>query len=53
MVHLHPVGVPEIEPDATLLTLHTGDVAAGPYVFFVQVRVDGFLHTLRAEAQLT
>lgn len=53
MVHLHPVGVPEIESDATALTLHTGDVAAGPYVFFVQVRVDGFLHTLRAEAQLT
>jgi hypothetical protein len=53
MVHLHPVGVPEIESDATVLTLHTGEIAAGPYVFFVQVRVDGFLHTLRAEAQLT
>ena len=53
MVHLHPVGVPEIESDATVLTLHTGDVEPGTYVFFVQVRVDGFLHTLRASARLT
>ncbi len=53
MVHMHPVGVPEIESDATVLTLHVGDVPPGPYVFFVQVRADGFLHTLRAEARLS
>ncbi len=53
MVHLHPVGVPAVEADATVLTLHTGEVPAGPYVFFVQVRADGFLHTLRAGAQLS
>ena len=53
MVHLHPVGVPEIKSDASVLTLHTGRIDAGSYVFFVQVRVDGFLHTLRAEARLT
>jgi hypothetical protein len=53
MIHLHPVGVPAIESDATVLALHTGKVAAGPYVFFVQLRVDGVLHTLRAEAQLS
>lgn len=53
MVHLHPVGVPRIESDAAVLALHTGRVATGPYVFFVQVRVDAFLHTLRAKAQLS
>lgn len=53
MLHLHPVGVPEVESDAAVLTLHTGNVDPGPYVFFIQVRVDGFLHTLRTEARLT
>lgn len=53
MVHLHPLGVPEVDPDASVLTLHTGRVDPGPYVFFIQVRVDGFLHTLRAKARLT
>ena len=53
MTHLHPIGVPVIEHDAAVLTLHTFLTLPGTYVFFVQVRVDGFLHTLRAIADLT
>jgi hypothetical protein len=47
MTHLHPIGVPAIEHDAAVLTLHTNLTLPGTYVFFVQVRADGFLHTLR------
>lgn len=45
-VHLHPLGQPEVEEDGTRLTFHTEFVKPGDYVCFVQVRVDGFLHTL-------
>ncbi len=53
MSHLHPIGVPTIEHDATVLSLHTFLTLPGTYVFFVQIRVDGFLHTLRAVADLS
>lgn len=52
MTHLHPIGVPTIEHDASVLKLHTTFTLPGTYVFFVQVRVDGFLHTLRATADV-
>jgi hypothetical protein len=52
MTHLHPVGLPTIEHDAAVLDLHTAFTVPGTYVFFVQVRVDGFLHTLRATADV-
>jgi hypothetical protein len=53
MAHLHPIGVPTIEHDAAVLNLHTYLTLPGTYVFFVQVRVDGFLHTLRVVSDLS
>lgn len=53
MAHLHPIGVPVIEHDAAVLNLHTYLTLPGTYVFFVQVRVDGFLHTLRVATDLS
>jgi hypothetical protein len=52
MTHLHPIGLPTIEHDAAVLNLHTTFTLPGTYVFFVQVRVDGFLHNLRATADV-
>jgi hypothetical protein len=52
MTHLHPIGIPRIEHDAAVLTLHTALTLPGTYVFFVQVRVDGFLHTLRVTSDV-
>jgi hypothetical protein len=52
MTHLHPIGLPAIEHDAAVLSLHTTFTLPGTYVFFIQVRVDGFLHTLRASADV-
>ena len=45
-VHVHPYGEPETTDDGTRLTFHTGFDRPGRYRFFVQVRVDGFLHTV-------
>ncbi|KAA1425670.1 hypothetical protein [Nocardioides antri] len=45
-VHVHPYGAPETTQDGTVLTFHTAFEEAGDYRFFVQVRVDGFLHTV-------
>jgi len=53
MAHLHPIGVPAIEHNAAVLSLHTYLSLPGTYVFFVQVRVDGFLHTLRVVTDLS
>lgn len=53
VAHLHPIGVPTIEHDAAVLNLHTYLTLPGTYVFFVQVRVDGFLHTLRVVTDLS
>jgi hypothetical protein len=52
MTHLHPIGLPTIEHDAAVLNLHTALTLPGPYVFFVQVRADGFLHTLRVATDI-
>jgi hypothetical protein len=46
VVHMHPLGQPHVEQTGTRLTFHTEFLKSGRYVCFVQVRVDGFLHTL-------
>ena len=45
-VHVHPYGEPEVGDDGTRLTFHTAFEKAGAYRLFVQVRVDGLLHTV-------
>ncbi|GAA5115138.1 hypothetical protein GCM10023339_21740 [Alloalcanivorax gelatiniphagus] len=49
MVHLHPLAAPEITEDGSELTFHSEIEQAGDYRLFVQVRVDGFLHTVPVE----
>jgi hypothetical protein len=49
-VHVHPQGEPETTGDGTELTFHTEFREPGSYRFFVQVRVDGFLHTVPVTA---
>jgi hypothetical protein len=46
MVHLHPLDAPDITTDGSSLTFHSDIEQAGDYRLFVQVRVDGFLHTV-------
>lgn len=46
VTHLHPVGSPESDGDAAVLELHTDLERAGRMLFFVQVRVDGLVHTV-------
>jgi hypothetical protein len=45
-VHAHPLGSPAVTDDGSELTFHTALGTPGTYRFFVQVRVDGFLHTI-------
>jgi len=47
VIHLHPLGGPENGDDGTRLGIHVKPPKAGDYVFFVQARVDGMIHTLR------
>lgn len=49
MVHLHPLGAPEVTEDGAELTFHAEVPDAGDYRLFAQVRVDGFLHTVPVE----
>jgi hypothetical protein len=49
MVHLHPLAAPEITEDGSELTFHADIAQPGDYRLFVQVRVDGFLHTVPAD----
>jgi hypothetical protein len=49
-VHVHPYGEPETTDDGTQLVFHTEFERAGRFQFFVQVRVDGFLHTVPVTA---
>lgn len=46
VVHMHPLGQPEVDDSATRLSFHTQFEKTGEYVCFVQIRVDGFLHTI-------
>ena len=49
MVHLHPLGPPEVTQAGSELTFHAEIPDAGDYRLFAQVRVDGFLHTVPVE----
>jgi hypothetical protein len=46
MVHLHPLDAPDVTEDGSELTFHADITQPGDYRLFVQVRVDGFLHTV-------
>ena len=46
MVHLHPLDAPDVTEDGSELTFHADIAQPGDYRLFVQVRVDGFLHTV-------
>ncbi len=49
-VHAHPLGGPTITEDGSELEFHTSFSEPGRYRFFVQVRVDGFVHTVPVSA---
>ena len=49
MVHLHPLAAPDVTEDGSELTFHADIAEPGDYRLFVQVRVDGFLHTVPVE----
>jgi hypothetical protein len=49
MVHLHPLGAPEVTQTGSELTFHAEIPDPGDYRLFAQVRVDGFLHTVPVE----
>jgi hypothetical protein len=49
MVHLHPLGPPEVTEAGSELTFHAEIPDPGDYRLFAQVRVDGFLHTVPVE----
>ena len=46
VVHMHPLGQPEVGNAGTRLSFHTELEWLGEYVCFVQLRADGFLHTI-------
>jgi hypothetical protein len=46
MLHLHPLSAPEVTEDGSRLTFHSEVEQEGDYRLFVQVRIDGFLHTV-------
>ncbi|MCW2812957.1 MAG: hypothetical protein JWN84_412 [Nocardioides sp.] len=45
-VHAHPLGSPTVTDGGSELTFHTALGTPGTYRFFVQVRVNGFVHTV-------
>jgi hypothetical protein len=49
MVHLHPIGPPEVTQAGSELAFHAEVPDPGAYRLFAQVRVDGFLHTVPVE----
>ncbi len=46
VIHLHPLGAPQVTEDGSELRFHAEINTPGDYRLFVQVRVDGFLHTM-------
>ncbi len=53
VVHLHPFSAPDVTEDGSGLTFHSDIERAGEYRLFVQVRVDGFLHTVPVAMTVT
>lgn len=52
-VHVHPYGAPEQTDEGSVLTFHTTFEEPGDYRLFVQVRVDGFLHSVPVTVGVT
>jgi hypothetical protein len=52
-VHAHPYGAAEPVAGGDALTFHTQFAQPGTYRFFLQVRVDGFVHQLPFTATVT
>jgi hypothetical protein len=52
MVHVHPLDAPAVTEDGSTLTFHTEIDEPGDYRLFVQVRVDGYLHTVPVEVSV-
>lgn len=53
LVHMHPLGRPEIDDDGARLDFHSAFVEPGDYRLFVQVRVDGYLHTIPVDTTVS
>lgn len=51
--HAHPYGEPDVGAEGTDLVFHTDFAQPGRYVLFVQVRVDGFVHTVPVSSTVT
>jgi hypothetical protein len=51
-VHAHPLGEPTVTDEGSELTFHTALGTPGTYRFFVQVRVDGFVHTVALQTEV-
>ncbi|GAA5154339.1 hypothetical protein GCM10023340_37750 [Nocardioides marinquilinus] len=45
-IHAHPLGAPTPGDAGSVISFHTAIDLPGTYRFFVQVRVDGFVHTV-------
>lgn len=51
-VHAHPLGEPKVTDRGSELLFHTSFRTPGRYRFFIQVRVDGFLHSLAVTSRV-
>lgn len=51
-VHAHPLGTPTVTDEGSELTFHTSLGTPGTYRFFVQVRVDGFVHQVPLQTEV-
>lgn len=46
LVHMHPLGAPEVRDGKAVLEFHSGFASAGDYRVFVQTRVSGIVRTI-------
>lgn len=46
LVHMHPLGAPEVKDGRSVLEFHSGFESAGDYRVFVQTRVSGIVRTI-------
>jgi len=52
MLHMHPLTAPDVTEDGSALEFHTEITEPGDYRLFVQVRVDGFLHSVPVDVEV-
>jgi hypothetical protein len=52
LVHLHPLAAPEVTEAGSELSFHTEIEQPGEYRLFVQVRVDGYLHSVPVDVRV-